>query len=133
MSHSVRSLQITCISVSLGSIAYLLHYLKMYISVLCSQDPYNASSIECFKCVSSVSQTLSVSDPALLRTLSTGSTFHMERKSPVHGITLPLGRCNSALCLFTFIYSVLKDEMRGKNDRFILPVMQAIRCAEYVF
>lgn len=78
------------------------------------QHLYNVSSIECFKYVSSVSQT-SVSDPALLRTLSVGSTFHMEWKSPVHGTALLLGRCESAaLCLFTFLKSAVKDEMRGK-------------------
>ena len=84
---------------------------------------------KCFKYISSASQTVSVSNPVLLHTLSTGSAFHTERKesSPRCSVTAGAMRFCPLPPHFLFTLSwEMKPGGGGINDSSKLPVMQAI-------
>ena len=82
MSRSVRSPEITRSGFSPGSTASLHSTISQCTLVFWAVAPTAKCRelYKCFKYISSVSPTVSVSNPVLLHTLSTGSAFHTERK-----------------------------------------------------
>lgn len=97
------------------------HHTIIYISLCTHSQFYRIWSVQ-FKYISSGSQTQILSSYAF-----SPQAPHSTRVL-LMGLHYGEGRCSSAPCLYAFIYSALKDEMREEgNGGFTLPAAPATR------